>query len=79
MTALIGREQQFDDIAHYLQKWLDEEESLCLFVNGVPGTGKTATVNEVVKKMQSSPAKKIRGKAMKRSLSKTVSQTDRSS
>jgi Cdc6-like AAA superfamily ATPase len=52
MTALIGRENEFRAIEDHVKGWLGEGNSECLFVNGVPGTGKTATVSQVVKKLQ---------------------------
>lgn len=53
MTALIGREDEFRAIEDCVQRWINEGDAACIFVNGVPGTGKTATVTEVVKKLQS--------------------------
>lgn len=74
MAELIGREQEFRDIEDHVRKWLDEGSATCLFVNGVPGTGKTATVSEVVKKLQEQhkPAPKVRGKPSKRKAGSSV-------
>lgn len=76
MSALIGREEEFGKIEDYVRNWLDESNAMCLFVNGVPGTGKTVTVDEVVKKFLSTStveATKTKGRPAKRKLDKSVS------
>lgn len=75
MSALIGREEEFRTIEDYVRKWIDESEAMCLFVNGVPGTGKTATVDVVLKKLLpeiSGEVAKTKGKPTKRKLDKSV-------
>lgn len=71
MTALTGREEEFKTIEDCVQRWISEDASMCLFVNGVPGTGKTATVSAVVNKFHhTSPAK---SKGRKRKVDSSVS------
>ncbi|KAJ1677273.1 Origin recognition complex, subunit 1, partial [Spiromyces aspiralis] len=48
------REDEFAEILMYLQSALDEGGSLCLYISGVPGAGKTATVREVIRTLQES-------------------------
>jgi len=74
MSALIGREEEFRKIEAYVQEWLNESNAMCLFVNGVPGTGKTVTVDEVVKKFlpaNTVEAPKTKGRPAKRKLDKS--------
>ena len=50
--ALPCREREFDDILNFLETKLSENYGGCMYISGVPGTGKTATVTEVIKKLQ---------------------------
>lgn len=43
------REEQFADIYYFLDSKLEEGTGGCMYISGVPGTGKTATVNDVLK------------------------------
>ncbi|XP_014487583.1 PREDICTED: origin recognition complex subunit 1 [Dinoponera quadriceps] len=47
--SLPCREEEFNDIYAFLEGKLIDNRGGCIYVSGVPGTGKTATVNEVVK------------------------------
>ncbi|XP_043461298.1 origin recognition complex subunit 1 [Leptopilina heterotoma] len=54
--SLPCREAEFNDIFTFLKGKLTEEIGGCIYISGVPGTGKTATVNEVIsclKKLES--------------------------
>ncbi|XP_033222772.1 origin recognition complex subunit 1 [Belonocnema kinseyi] len=46
--SLPCREAEFNNIFTFLQSKLTEETGGCIYISGVPGTGKTATVNEVI-------------------------------
>ena len=48
------RENEFTEILMHLQSALEEGGSLCLYISGVPGAGKTATVREVIRTLQDS-------------------------
>ena len=47
--SLPCREDEFADIFCHIDNKLNEGGSGCLYISGVPGTGKTATVMEVVR------------------------------
>ena len=47
--SLPCREEEYNDIYKFLEKKLLDKSGGCIYISGVPGTGKTATVNEVVK------------------------------
>ncbi|XP_063987138.1 origin recognition complex subunit 1 [Diachasmimorpha longicaudata] len=47
--SLPCREEEFNDIFTFLQRKLLDHSSGCIYISGVPGTGKTATVNEVIR------------------------------
>lgn len=49
--SLPCREFQFDDIYNFITKKLYENEGGCMYISGVPGTGKTATLCEVKRKL----------------------------
>lgn len=42
------REDEFAEIYGHLYNAIEERNSMCLYISGVPGTGKTATVHEVI-------------------------------
>ncbi|KAJ2558247.1 Origin recognition complex, subunit 1 [Coemansia sp. RSA 1933] len=48
------REDEFADIYGHLYNTIEERNSMCLYISGVPGTGKTATVHEVIRSLQES-------------------------
>ncbi|KAI9352605.1 P-loop containing nucleoside triphosphate hydrolase protein, partial [Obelidium mucronatum] len=50
--ALPCREDQFEDIYSYLASAVEKGGGECLYISGVPGTGKTATVRQVIKTLQ---------------------------
>ncbi|XP_011313913.1 origin recognition complex subunit 1 isoform X2 [Fopius arisanus] len=47
--SLPCREEEFNNIFTFLQRKLLDHSSGCIYISGVPGTGKTATVNEVIR------------------------------
>ncbi|RLU18451.1 hypothetical protein DMN91_008808 [Ooceraea biroi] len=55
--SLPCREQEFNDIYTFLEGKLTDNIGGCIYISGVPGTGKTATVNEVVKCLKRSAEK----------------------
>ncbi|KAJ2701119.1 Origin recognition complex, subunit 1, partial [Coemansia spiralis] len=46
------REDEFAEIYGHLYTSLEERNSMCMYISGVPGTGKTATVHEVIRALQ---------------------------
>lgn len=55
--SLPCREEQFNDIYTFLESKLMDNSGGCIYISGVPGTGKTATVNEIVKCLKRSVEK----------------------
>lgn len=47
--SLPCREKEFAEIYSYLECAIAQESGCCLYISGVPGTGKTATVREVIR------------------------------
>lgn len=54
VRPLIGREQEFKRIETLLETSLNTGKGTCIYISGVPGTGKTATVRKVVKHLEQS-------------------------
>ena len=52
VQALVGREQEFRRIENILETSLNTGKGTCIYISGVPGTGKTATVRRVVKHLE---------------------------
>ncbi|KAJ2355849.1 Origin recognition complex, subunit 1 [Coemansia sp. RSA 2618] len=52
--ALPCREDEFAGIYGHLHAALSERTSMCMYISGVPGTGKTATVLECVRALEES-------------------------
>lgn len=48
-TSLPCREEEYNQILEYLENAIEEGAGACIYISGVPGTGKTATVREVVR------------------------------
>ncbi|XP_076462383.1 uncharacterized protein LOC143294790 [Babylonia areolata] len=46
------REAEFDDIYRFVESKVLDGTGGCMYISGVPGTGKTATVKEVVRSLQ---------------------------
>ncbi|KAJ2862979.1 Origin recognition complex, subunit 1 [Coemansia aciculifera] len=46
------REDEFAEIYGHLYNTIEERNSMCMYISGVPGTGKTATVHEVIRTLQ---------------------------
>ncbi|CAL1591657.1 unnamed protein product [Knipowitschia caucasica] len=52
--SLPCREQEFQDIYSFVESKILDGTGGCMYISGVPGTGKTATVQEVVRCLQTS-------------------------
>uniref|UniRef100_A0A8C4S274 Origin recognition complex subunit 1 n=1 Tax=Erpetoichthys calabaricus TaxID=27687 RepID=A0A8C4S274_ERPCA len=50
--SLPCREQEFQDIYSFVESKIIDGTGGCMYVSGVPGTGKTATVHEVIRCLQ---------------------------
>lgn len=53
-TCLPCREQEFADIYSFVEGKLQDGTGGCMYISGVPGTGKTATVHDVLRVLQES-------------------------
>ncbi|XP_028404499.1 origin recognition complex subunit 1-like [Dendronephthya gigantea] len=51
-SSLPCREQQFEDICSFVEGKLSDDTGGCMYISGVPGTGKTATVHEVMRSLE---------------------------
>ena len=54
--ALPCRESEFDTVHSHLEAAITAGTGTCIYISGTPGTGKTATVREVVASLQASVA-----------------------
>ncbi|GAB0088488.1 Origin recognition complex subunit 1 [Sergentomyia squamirostris] len=52
--SLPCRENEFKDIRQFLEGRIRDGSGGCMYISGVPGTGKTATVTEVIRTLQNS-------------------------
>ncbi|XP_027693935.1 origin recognition complex subunit 1 isoform X2 [Vombatus ursinus] len=50
--SLPCREQEFQDVYNFVESKLLDQTGGCMYISGVPGTGKTAIVHEVVRSLQ---------------------------
>lgn len=50
--SLPCREQEFQDIYSFVESKIIDKTGGCMYISGVPGTGKTATVHEVIRCLQ---------------------------
>ncbi|XP_003692183.2 origin recognition complex subunit 1 [Apis florea] len=50
--SLPCREEEFNNIFTFLRGKLEDKSGGCIYISGVPGTGKTATVNEAIRCLQ---------------------------
>ncbi|KAK0547632.1 Origin recognition complex, subunit 1 [Tilletia horrida] len=50
--CLPGREREFDEIYKTIASALHEHQNGCIYVPGVPGSGKTATVRSVIRRLR---------------------------
>lgn len=48
---LVGRNEEWNEVHDFLQQGIDAKSGRCLYVSGPPGTGKSALVGEVCKRM----------------------------
>ncbi|KAI9840702.1 MAG: Origin recognition complex, subunit 1 [Sclerophora amabilis] len=53
-TTLPCREQEFSTVYYHLEAAISEGSGSCIYISGTPGTGKTATVREVVSQLNAS-------------------------
>ncbi|RWS06921.1 origin recognition complex subunit 1-like protein [Dinothrombium tinctorium] len=53
------RENEFFTIYNFVKSRLLEESGGCMYISGVPGTGKTATVYDVIKNLKSESKKNV--------------------
>ncbi|ODV94443.1 hypothetical protein PACTADRAFT_51279 [Pachysolen tannophilus NRRL Y-2460] len=51
LNSLPCRENEFKEIYTNLEEAINSEVGTCIYISGTPGTGKTATVREVVKQL----------------------------
>ncbi|KAI3404652.2 ORC1 [Candida oxycetoniae] len=51
LSSLPGREDEFMSIWANLESAINEGSGCCIYVSGVPGMGKTATIKEVIRQM----------------------------
>ena len=47
----MGRLKERDEVQHFIQQGIDSKRGRCLYVSGPPGTGKSALVGEVCKRV----------------------------
>jgi len=50
--GLPGRDAEFAEVLRYVEGAVEEGTGACVFISGVPGTGKTATVLQVIRHLQ---------------------------
>ncbi|KQK85442.1 origin recognition complex subunit 1 [Amazona aestiva] len=55
--SLPCREEEYQDIYNFVESKLIDETGGCMYISGVPGTGKTATVREVMRCLQQAAEK----------------------
>ena len=48
---LVGRQEEWNEVQHFVQQGIDSKRGKCLYVSGPPGTGKSALVGEVCEKL----------------------------
>ena len=53
-TALPCREQEFETVYTHLEAAISDGSGACIYISGTPGTGKTATVREVIAQLNAS-------------------------
>ncbi|KAJ2962377.1 hypothetical protein NQZ79_g2550 [Umbelopsis isabellina] len=51
-NSLPCRELEFEEIFSHIETALEEGTGTCIYISGVPGTGKTATILEVIRHLQ---------------------------
>lgn len=50
--SLPCREAEFLEVSAHIESCLDENSGNCIYISGVPGTGKTATLRGVIRNLQ---------------------------
>jgi origin recognition complex subunit 1 len=54
--SLPCREHEFEEVYFHLEKAIANGTSNCIYISGTPGTGKTATVREVISRLEGAVA-----------------------
>lgn len=54
---ILGREYQFENIKTFIENKIIDKCSGCMYVSGVSGTGKTATVSKVIRTLHENAKK----------------------
>jgi origin recognition complex subunit 1 len=57
--SLPCREDEYAQILEYLENAIEEGTGTCIYISGVPGTGKTATAREVVRALNERVAAEV--------------------
>lgn len=57
--SLPCRESEFDEIYMFLEGLIKAKSGACIYISGVPGTGKTATVYSVMNAFQKQMENKV--------------------
>ena len=57
--SLPCREKEFDEIYTFLEELINARSGACIYISGVPGTGKTATVLSVINALQRQMGEKV--------------------
>jgi hypothetical protein len=57
--SLPCREKEFDEIYMFLEELIEARSGACIYISGVPGTGKTATVYSVMNAFQKQMQEKV--------------------
>jgi hypothetical protein len=57
--SLPCREKEFDEIYMFLEELIEARSGACIYISGVPGTGKTATVYSVINAFQKQMQEKV--------------------
>ncbi|TPX38634.1 hypothetical protein SeLEV6574_g07713 [Synchytrium endobioticum] len=50
--TLVGRENEYAEIFSFLESAIEDGSGGCMYIAGIPGTGKTATVREVMRSLE---------------------------
>jgi len=57
--SLPCREDEYSQILDYLENAIEEGTGACIYISGVPGTGKTATAREVIRTLNERVAAEV--------------------
>ena len=59
--SLPCRETEFLEISAHIESSLDEKSGNCIYISGVPGIGKTATIRAIIKQLKERAESGVRG------------------